>query len=330
VKARLRLRVDGKVGVVLALRSFADLRSAQAESYLLGREWLTSGAPESRAGAGGLFAAFDTGAALAAGFAATFVDPEIFLAVGAAGGAAESGVRDDLVAGIVGDASLQIFPRGADEAGELDDAESGDFAERVYVAGEAEFGFEDIADAGEDRLGEKGFGDFCVVMCAEAAEDFGVVVFGGEDVGAELIEALAATERVGGVEFGDGDVEGDSVDLRRSNEDAHVEAMAFPFFVGAVDVPAAGHEHVGEEDEVAGEMDEEPFSVGFDFFDGAAGDGRVDFDAFEFGEDGFERGDGLIGERAMERAGGAEDCVAFRHGERVDSRQLKVEREEKA
>jgi hypothetical protein len=38
----------------------------------------------------------------------------------------------------------------------------------------------------------------------------------------------------------------------------------------------------------------------------------------------------LIGERAMERAGGAEDCVAFRHGERVDSRQLKVEREEKA
>ena len=75
-------------------------------------------------------------------------------------------------------------------------------------------------------------------------------------------------------------------------------------------------------------MDEHPFAVGFDFFDGAAGDGRVDFDAFEFGEDGFEGGDGLIGERAVERARGAEDCVAFRHGgrEEVDSRQLKVER----
>ena len=60
-------------------------------------------------------------------------------------------------------------------------------------------------------------------------------------------------------------------------------------------------------------MDEEPFAVGFDFFDGAAGDGRVDFDAFEFGEDGFEGGDGLVGERAVERACGAEDCVAFRH-----------------
>ena len=83
-----------------------------------------------------------------------FVDPEIFFAVGAAGGAAESGVRDDLVAGVVGDVCLEIFARGADKAGEFGDAESGDSAEGIYVAGEAEFGFENVADAGEDRLGE--------------------------------------------------------------------------------------------------------------------------------------------------------------------------------
>ena len=160
-----------------------------------------------------MFAAFDAGAAFAAGFVVAFVDPEIFFAVGAAGGAAESGVGDDLVAGVVGDVGLEIFAGGADEAGEFGDAERGDFAEGIYVAGEAEFGFEDVADAGEDRLGEEGFGDFCVGMGAEAAEDFGVVVFGGEDVGAELIEALAATEGVGGVKFGDGDVEGDGVDI---------------------------------------------------------------------------------------------------------------------
>ena len=35
--------------------------------------------------------------------------------------------------------------------------------------------------------------------------------------------------------------------------------------------------------------------LGFDFFDGAVGDGGVDFYAFEFGEDGFEGGDGLVG-----------------------------------
>ena len=86
-----------------------------------------------------------------------------------------------------------------------------------------------------------------------------------------------------------------------------------PFFVRAVDVPAAGHEHVGEEDEVAGEINEDPFAVGFDFFDSATGDGSVYFDAFEFGKDAFEGGDGLVGERAMERACGTKDCVAFGH-----------------
>ena len=140
---------------------------------------MAGGAPESCAGAWGLFAAFDAVAALAAGFAVASVDPEILFAVGAAGGAAKAGVGDDLVAGIVGDVGLEIFVGGPDEAGEFGDAEGGDFTEGIYVAGEAEFRFEDVADAGEDRLGEQGFGDFCVGMRAEAAEDFGVVVFGG-------------------------------------------------------------------------------------------------------------------------------------------------------
>ena len=45
---------------------------------------MAGGAPEGGAGAGGLFAAFDRGAAFAAGFVVAFVDPEIFFAVGAA------------------------------------------------------------------------------------------------------------------------------------------------------------------------------------------------------------------------------------------------------
>ena len=125
-----------------------------------------------------MFAALDGGAAAAARFAIAFVDPEIFFAVGAAGGAAEAGVGDDLVAGIVGDVGLEIFAGGPDEAGEFGDAEGGDFAEGIHIACKTKFGFEDVADAGEDRLGEEGFGDFGVGMGAEAAEDFGVVVFG--------------------------------------------------------------------------------------------------------------------------------------------------------
>ena len=111
---------------------------------------MAGGAPEGGAGAGGLFAACDGGAAFAAGFAVAFVDPEIFFAAGAAGGAAAAGVGDDLVAGSVGDVGLEIFTRGGDEAGEFGDAEARDFAEGIHVAGEAELGFEDVADAGED------------------------------------------------------------------------------------------------------------------------------------------------------------------------------------
>ena len=129
---------------------------------------MAGGAPEGGAGAGGLFAAFDAGAAFAARFASAFVDPEIFFAVGTAGGAPEARVGDDLVAGVVGDVGLEIFAGGSDEAGEFGDAEGGYFAEGIYVAGETKLGFEDVADAGEDRLGEEGFGNFCVWMGAEA------------------------------------------------------------------------------------------------------------------------------------------------------------------
>ena len=193
-----------------------------------------------------MFAGFDWSGAAATGFAFAFVDPEIFPAVGAAGGAAKARVRDHLVAGIVGDVGLEEFSRGPDEASEFGDAEGFDAAEGIYPASEAEFGFEDVADAGEDRLREKGFGDFQIPVGAEAAEDFGVVVFGGEDVGAELIEIAAATEGVGGVEFGDGDVESYGVDCVGADDDAHVGTMELPFFVGAIDVPTSGHQHVGE------------------------------------------------------------------------------------
>ena len=46
------------------------------------------------------------------------------------------------------------------------------------------------------------------------------------------------------MEFGNGDVEGYGVDLSGVDDDAHVGAVALPFFVGAIDVPAAGHQHV--------------------------------------------------------------------------------------
>ncbi len=111
-------------------------------------EWLTHRAPKGDAGVEALLAGFDGGAATAARFAATRIDPEIFFAVGAAGGATKAAVSNDLIAGSAGDIGEQEFAGGRNEAGKFADAECGDGAERIHDTGEANFGFEDIADAG--------------------------------------------------------------------------------------------------------------------------------------------------------------------------------------
>ena len=143
---------------------------------------------------------------------------------------------------------------------------------------------------------------------------------GDERGGAEAVEAFAACQAGGGVELGDRDVEGDGEHRRRFDHDAHVSTVPLPFFAGTIDVPTAAHQHVGEQDQVAGKMHEHPLAAGFDRVHGAAGERRVVVDAREFGEDGLEAGDGLAGERAVEGAGGAEDGVAFGHVRRFPCR----------
>ena len=209
-------------------------------------ERLAGGAPEGGAGVEALLARFDGGATAAARFATPRVNPEIFFAVGAAGSATRATVRDDLIAGSAGDIGEQKFACGGNEAGKFSDAERGYGAEGMYETGKADFGFEDIADAGEQRLGEERFAYGGIGTAAETLQDFGVVIFGGEDGRSDLVEDATAAQRIGGVKFGDGYLEGDSVDFFGANDDAHVVATAVPFFAGAVDVPTAAHEHVGE------------------------------------------------------------------------------------
>ncbi len=161
---------------------------------------------------------------------------------------------------------------------------------------------------GEERFAHGDFG-----LTAKALQDFDIVEFAGKDGGPDLIGDAAATEGIGSVKFGDWHFEGDRQDFFGVDDDAHVVATATPLFARAVDVPTAAHKHVGEKNQVAGEINEGPFADGFYFFDSATSDGRVYFDAFEFGKNAFEAGDGLAGEGAMESARGTKNCVAFGH-----------------
>ena len=90
-----------------------------------------------------------------------------------------------------------------------------------------------------------------------------------------------------------------------------------PALAGPVDVPAAVHAHVRVQDQIAGERHQQMLAARDDRFDGAPDDGVVVGDAVEGGKDRLEPRDGVPAERALQRARGAEDRVAFRHRRRL-------------
>ena len=81
------------------------------------------------------------------------------------------------------------------------------------------------------------------------------------------------------MELGDGDVEGYGLVVGGGEGYSHLAAGHPPLFARLVDVPGAGHEHVGYQDEVAAEEEEGPLAAGFYFFDGAADQRCVVVDA---------------------------------------------------
>src|ERR1039458_4495244 len=124
------------------------------------------------------------------------------------------------------------------------------------------------------------------------------VEIGRERRGAESVEAFAALQAVGGVELRYRNIEGDSEHRRGLHYDAHVRAVPLPLFAGTVDVPTAAHQHVSEQDEVAGEVHEEPLAARFHGLDGASGERGVVIDARQLGEHGFEAREELSTEGA--------------------------------
>ena len=87
--------------------------------------------------------------------------------IDAAGGA--------VMAGGFGHVGEEKFARGGDESGELVRGECGNFAEGVQAAGEGDFGFEDIAESGDDGLIEEGEAEFEIGARGEVGDGDGGV-----------------------------------------------------------------------------------------------------------------------------------------------------------
>jgi hypothetical protein len=283
---------------------------------------LALGAPVGGADLLALFAHFDEGAAAAALLTLASVDP---CAVGlghGVGGAAVAAVGDDAFAAgsaraAVVDVGLHVALRGVDHGFHLALGDGAHAAERINSGGEGDLAFVDVAESGHDALVEEDDSDLVAGMRGGTFTEGGDSAFDaegvGEDVGAEAGDLRVSCEGARGVELGELNVEDDGLHLAAGDGDAHVAPRHKPLFARAIDVPRAGHEHVGGEDEVARKVDEAPLPLRLDALDGAAYEWGLVVDAGQLGELGFEGGDDAASDGFLEGSGGSVDCVAFRH-----------------
>src|ERR1700740_2667923 len=98
------------------------------------------------------------------------------------------------------------------------------------------------------------------------------------------------------------------------DHNAHLPAWALPAFATAVDVPAAVHQHVREQDEISGKIDEEPLSSRFNSIHYASCQRRIFVDGDPWGVRRLKGDDLLSCQCAVQGACGAKDGIAFRHG----------------
>ncbi len=82
-----------------------------------------------------------------------------------------------------------------------------------------------------------------------------------------------------------------------------------------VDVPAAAHQHVRGQDEIAGEMDEQPFAARLHSLDDAAGHRALIMHAGQRRIGSLKTRDFTAGKSLLQCTSGAENGVAFRHRE---------------
>ena len=149
--------------------------------------------------------------------------------------------------------------------------QASNLAEGIYSAGKANLGFEDVPDAGHYPLVQQHVAYLFVAMLEQARRCFISGKRATQQIGSQPGDSRKPLQSARGVKAGDRHVEGDCQQIIRAQDYAHVAASTLPPLPYPVDVPAATHQHVRGQDEIAGEMDEQPFAARLHSLDDAAG-----------------------------------------------------------
>jgi hypothetical protein len=191
--------------------------------------------------------------------------------------------------------------------------ERADGLKRVELRDETNLRLEHIAHSSQHALCEKNVAQFFVLSRHDAFDCGFRIEVRAKQVARRLRNAAFARKSVRRMDLGDGNVETDRKVFSIFKHDARGARGRLPLLPRAVDVPAAAHQHVRGDSCAAGKMNEQPLAASFHLRDDLPGQWSVIVKPGQQRIRRAKRGYGLAGERAMQRAGRAEDCVAFRH-----------------
>ena len=137
-----------------------------------------------------------------------------------------------------------------------------------------------------------------------------------QHIRAQTCHACKSLQRPRGVKTGHRNIKGNCHNISCAQHNPHLAARALPPLAGSVDVPAPAHQHVCRQDEIAGEMDEQPLAARLHLLDGPPGHRALIVRAGQRRIICFEVRDLVTSQSMVQSTSRAEDGVAFRHWER--------------
>src|ERR1700733_2143437 len=183
----------------------------------------------------------------------------------------------------------------------------------MHSASETDFRFEYITNAGQNRLREKCLANCQLQPAAQASQNLCVVILRGKHRRAKLVEDAPPPQRFARGELRDRHREPPRLKLRSSCHDPHVPRGPLPALGTTVNVPAAVHQHVRQQNQVAGKINQQPFAASFDLLHHSARHSGVHFHALEFRQDALESCNSFASKCAIERARRAKNRISLRH-----------------
>jgi len=181
--------------------------------------------------------------------------------------------------------------------------------QRIGPRQEQNLGLIHVADPGDDRLVHDGFADRSRIVCAKAAQHFGLIHVFGQQVWPQAGQLKVTSQLVGREQLQDLGREANADDLRQFQHQGGLPPVLLPRLAGPVQMPGSVHAQVGVDRSLVVQVHQQMLAARFDRRERPAGQrtGR------EARIAGARSGDGAACQNGPQPCRGPKNRVAFGH-----------------